>query len=345
MQVLGVLGTGAERDAAALLRARRREGLRVRGARLPAAGDAALPEERRSFVAAHGALWPDPAYWIEWGSHHPSGPTLSEDEADLLVLAAPDPDSLPAWVTQRRLAGTLPQDPFGRPVMPSVEDGRASLLIGLLGGAAGDQLAAPLAALGDAGERSGIAVRPVRLPLSAAQDLPPGLAGLILPGGSDLASVSAQVMATVFALHRRLPVFGLCLGMQSIATAFAREAGWPDAMPEEVAGPGARRSVVRLPGGRHRLGEAAFAPVAGSRLAALAPDGLRVRMNHRYALAQALPLPPGVLVHRGAEDIAEAIELPGERFVIGLQGHPEFGCEDAMAALWDAFLAAADTTS
>jgi CTP synthase (UTP-ammonia lyase) len=139
--------------------------------------------------------------------------------------------------------------------------------------------------------------------------------------------------------------------MQSMATAAMRRGGADGAMPEEVAGPGEGRSftLMRDAAGavRHRLGDTALAPAPGSRLAALAPSGTRVRMHHRYALNAALgsALAAGGLVvsAASADGIAEAVEAPGQCFHVGLQGHPELGVDAGLAAVWDGFVAAAQT--
>jgi CTP synthase (UTP-ammonia lyase) len=217
-----------------------------------------------------------------------------------------------------------------------------TLRIGLLGGTEDPALQPAVgAAIGDAADRMGVTIELVTL--ADPKALPRGLAGLVLPGGSAMASVPAQCEAALQAADSGLPVFGLCLGMQSMATALMRGT-WPDAMLEEIAGPGAHRSFVRLRGAagpRHRLGEARFVPAPGTRLAELMPKGAAVRLNHRYAMAPDAPLPTEATIHHGPDGIAEAIELTGHPFFIGLQGHPEFGCDPALAVLWDGFLAAA----
>jgi hypothetical protein len=344
MRVLAILGEGAERAAAARLRAARAAGETVLAARLPAAGDAALPPGAREFVAAHGALWPNEAYWLEWGSDSALAPGLPGDGADLLVIACPD-GAAPAGAMAEP-AMPVPADTFGRPLPPATARGRA-LRIGLLGGMERPGAnPAPLATLGDAADRLGLAVEPVFLdPAEARSALPGDLAGVILPGGGNMRAVSAQIAATDIALDRDLPLLGLCLGMQAMATVFVRRAGWPDATLEEIAGPGPGRSFTRLRdaagAGWHRLGETIVRPAADTLLGQIWPDGAAVRVNHRFALAPDIPGTAGAVVHRDPSGIAEAIELPGHAFLVGLQGHPELGRGAALDRLWDAFLVAA----
>ena len=260
MRVLAILGDGAERDAGRRLRLERAAGATVLGARLPTLGDAALPPDAREFVTQHGALWPNPAYWLEWGSDLALGPTLPRAGADLLVIACPDPSARPN-ADECHVACPPPTDPFGRPAATQPRPGRP-LRIGLLGGMHLPHAnPAPLATLGDAAERLGL---PVLAEFLARDVLPNDLAGLILPGGGNLNAISAQIAAAATALDRNLPVLGLCLGMQSMTTTLARLAGWPDAMLEERAGPGRQRSFTRLRDelgrGWHRVGEVVVTP-------------------------------------------------------------------------------------
>jgi CTP synthase len=169
---------------------------------------------------------------------------------------------------------------------------------------------------------------------------------MILPGGADMGQVAPQIALAERALAAGVPLFGLCLGMQSMATALVRAALWPDAVFEEIDGPGPCRSFVRMRGptgdGLHRLGDHALRPVPGSRLGALLPEGAMVRMNHRYRFNPEIDTAamPAAVWHWSG-DILDAVEVPSHPFFIGLQGHPEIGCDPALAALWDGFLRAA----
>jgi CTP synthase len=336
MRILGVHGALAEHAAARQILALRGEGLRVAAARLASAADATLPAGACEFVVAHGALWPNAAFWLEWAS----GIALlaMDAAADVLVLAADAPrgDIQGAdWIPATRGA----VDSFGRPLDPRTPAGPA-LRIGIVGSAQHHRAVNPavLARLGDAADRCALAVKPVFVPADSAP-----VHGLILPGGADMAQVAPQIAAAQAALDGGLPAFGLCLGMQSMATALMR-ATWPDAMPEEVAGPGERRSFVRA--ARHYLGERAFRPLPGTHLAALLPGGARARINHRYRLNPAFAPPARIVLHAAGEDgIVDALEVPEHPFFIGLQGHPELGVDPALDRLWDAFLAACAAAS
>jgi CTP synthase len=330
-----VRGPGAERAAAALIRARH-----------PAPAVAAFlgPVAVGDFVTADGRFLPNAALWLEWATGQPLPEGVPP--AAPLVVAAPDPATAPIPGFEIIAADAVPvlADRFGRPSLVQREDAAGDCRIGLLGNAHHHRHVYPavLAQLGDAADRTGIAVAPVLLSADEAltEGVLAGLDGMILPGGADMGQVAPQIALAERALAMGVPLFGLCLGMQSMATALVRAALWPDAVFEEIDGPGPRRSFVRMRG--HRLGDHAFRPVPGSRLGALLPEGARLRMNHRYRFNPEIDTAtmPAAVWHWSG-DILDAVEVPSHPFLIGLQGHPEIGCDPALAALWDGFLRAA----
>jgi len=352
MERIGFYGPQAERAAAQAIRPAKAAGVHVRAYRPEQSGDGALASGAREFVASHGALWSSQAFWLEWATDVAlEALPPPEGAADLLVVATAEPRAGLAdrWTDTAGLS--IPQDRFGRPGAVEKPMGPAPLRIAILGDERHHREAspAPLARLGDAAERLGLDVLPVFITADSlrAQGLPAEIAGAILPGGSDMDQVSAQVKAASLLLEDGRPAFGLCLGMQSQATELMRRGGWDEAMPEEVVGLGPERSFIRLRDANdtplHRLGNACFTPQAGSRLAALLPPETAVRMNHRYRLNPAYPSAQSnqAVFHVNAEDgIGDAIEVTGHPFFIGLQGHPEFGLGPPLARLWDAFLQA-----
>jgi len=76
----------------------------------------------------------------------------------------------------------------------------------------------------------------------------------------------------------------------------------------------------------------------GSRLRSLVgADTAQVNSVHHQALRDA----PGLQVAAVASDgVIEAIEIPGHRFCIGLQWHPEYGVSPADTAIINGFVAA-----
>lgn len=112
-------------------------------------------------------------------------------------------------------------------------------------------------------------------------------------------------------LRRDKPVLGICAGMQMLAclsggrlTSDLR-AMKPDAIEHDRRG--SSHTVDILP---------------GSRLAAIIADPqICVNTFHREAVAN-LPLPAVASAH-ASDGIIEAIEIPGQRFAIGIQWHQE----------------------
>lgn len=328
MRTIVIAGLDAPRRATAEIISLRRQGVDIAVQLLTGPDDDRLPDSERSFPSACGKLLRNDAFWLEWASGRPLfAPAPAVAEALIVVSRDQAASALPPK--------DLPSDAYGRPLHPRAAT--RSCRVGILGRA--EEQGAVLAALGDAADRVGVAVQPVFF-----RGEMPELDAVLLPGGADMAPVESQITAADAAIRADLPLFGLCLGMQCIATALMRQT-WPGTTLEEVAGPGPRRSFVRWrdPAGipAHRLGDRPFHPAPGTRLAELLPDGATVRMNHRYHLAPDAALPGCVRLHPGKEGPMDAIELSDRRFCLGLQGHPELGCDPALGRLWDEFLHAA----
>ena len=184
-------------------------------------------------------------------------------------------------------------------------------------------------------------------------------AGILLPGGSDMGNVPGQIRAARFALARGVPVLGLCLGMQTMTTAFAQRVLGDGMVNLAEADPEARtKSFVAMAADttadgsailpEHRTGDADVDLVAGTRLAALVGmQTMRVRCNHRFHLAASLrrDLQEAGLVFSAtsfAGRVVDAVEWPAHPFFLGLQGHPELTpATSAPHPVFPAFLLAA----
>lgn len=211
---------------------------------------------------------------------------------------------------------------------------------------------AGLAALGDAADALG-----VELDLCFIDPTAPGpapldeVSGLLLPGGSAMANVAGQIAAARQALAANIPTLGLCLGMQSMATAYLQGLpGFARANMAEAAADAALHSFVPMAGhpglAAHRLGDQTLRIVQPS-LAQRLGDHPTIRCNHRYMLN---PEVRQAMLTAGLEitatdaggHIADAIEVPAKRFFKGLQGHPELASRPgAPYPLFEDFLRAA----
>lgn len=155
------------------------------------------------------------------------------------------------------------------------------------------------------------------------------LDGLVLGGGADLDPAlygaerepltdirpdrdSAEMLLARAALAADLPILGVCRGMQvlTIAAGGTLHQHLPDMLGHEKHRP--------APGvyGSH---EAQFTP--GSRIAALMGDDLGIHCYHHQGVADAGALN---VTGRTEDGLAEAVEDPDRRFVLGVQWHPEF---------------------
>jgi putative glutamine amidotransferase len=176
-----------------------------------------------------------------------------------------------------------------------------------------------------------------------------GLAGLLVPGGGDFlpprpypdgvhfdripeAQLARDEARLAAALARRLPVLGICFGMQLLA----KLAGGRFVYDLATERPAAESHQLPPLEGRHGI---AIAP--GSRLAALLrATHARVNSSHHQAV-----LEPGRglrVVARADDGVVEAVESPDpERFVLGVQWHPERMPPGHRSRLFPPFVAAA----
>ena len=259
---------------------------------------------------------------------------------------------------------TWRRDAFGRPARVGVSDERPCagppLRVLIIGDETlqRDVYPASVAALGDAADAAGRAVSlrfiDPRRPMQRSWDqILREVDGLVLPGGSDMEQVRGQIDAARAAIRSDVPTLGLCLGMQTMSTAVAQDiADIDDANLTEADPSAATKTFVRLRDQRgrpeFRVGVQRCRIVPGTRLAALVDgaDAIDVHYNHRFVLEPALH---GRLIDAGLRlcglqedrDLVDAIEMPGLRFFLGLQGHPELASRRGAAhPVFAGFLAA-----
>lgn len=162
-----------------------------------------------------------------------------------------------------------------------------------------------------------------------------GLDGLVITGGKDIDPASygqqrhpateepaqdrdAWELALLGeALKRKLPVLGICRGAQVLNVALGGTLH--QHLPDVIGHTG------------HRAGNAVFTTlpvrtVPGTRLAALIGESTDVKCYHHQAIAE---LGEGLVVSAwDADGVIEAVELPGDGFVVAVQWHPEESLDD-----------------
>lgn len=184
-----------------------------------------------------------------------------------------------------------------------------------------------------------------------------GVDGILVPGGFGDRGIEGMVLAAQYARVNRIPYFGICLGLQIAAIAFARNVlGLRDANSGEFAPESQNRVIDLMPdqqgnlpkGGSMRLGAYPCRVAPGTRLAACyGQSEVSERHRHRYEFNndfRQLFLTHGIVFSGTSPDghLVEALELPAHDFYIGVQYHPEFKSRPYRAhPLFRAFLAAA----
>lgn len=161
------------------------------------------------------------------------------------------------------------------------------------------------------------------------------LDGLMLIGGADVtprsygAEAHPETVATrpdrdeherrllAAALDRDIPVLGICRGAQLLTVALGGTLR--QHLPEELGHTGHRPSVGVF--GRTRVSTA-----PGSLVAGILGDEVTVPCYHRQGLVEeGTKLVPTAWAEDG---LVEAVELPGARWVLGVQWHPEEDPDD-----------------
>ncbi|MCL2223535.1 MAG: CTP synthase [Defluviitaleaceae bacterium] len=166
-----------------------------------------------------------------------------------------------------------------------------------------------------------------------------GIDGMIIPGGFGDRGIEGKIAACKFARENDIPFLGICLGMQVAVIEFARNVCGLDGANSAEFDEIAAHKVIDImaeqigrvgSGGTMRLGAYPCETEKGSLLRKLYnSDTISERHRHRFELNNAYRQ---VLSENGLSicgvspdgNLAEAIELPSNRFFVGVQFHPEF---------------------
>ncbi len=173
--------------------------------------------------------------------------------------------------------------------------------------------------------------------------------GILVPGGFGYRGIEGKVRAIKFAREKRMPFFGICLGMQCAVIEFARNVcglsanssefdlnakdpviylmeRWYDYKKDRVE----IRSESSQMGGTMRLGAYPCILKEGTKaLKAYGRKELSERHRHRYEFNNAYR---GILTRHGLRisgvspdgELVEMIEIDDHPWFIGCQFHPEF---------------------
>ena len=163
--------------------------------------------------------------------------------------------------------------------------------------------------------------------------------GILVPGGFGDRGIEGKIRVVQLARERRIPFFGLCLGLQVAVIEFARHVlKLPDANSTEF-NPATRFPVIDLipeqkavedKGATMRLGTYDCALKRGSLARrAYGRSIVSERHRHRYEVNnkfRKLVQDAGLLVSgvHAAKDLVEIVELKGHPWFVAVQFHPEF---------------------
>jgi CTP synthase len=184
--------------------------------------------------------------------------------------------------------------------------------------------------------------------------------GVIVPGGFGYRGIEGMVKAAKFARERRMPYFGLCLGMHIMVIELGRSAFQSDKVNStEFDDVSAYPVIDLLPeqrgveekGGTMRLGTYPCHLVAGTTAAlAYGTEVVYERHRHRYEFNNDFrqPLEEAGLVASGLSPdgkLVEIAELTGHPWMLACQFHPEFRSRpDSPHPLFVGFIGAAKET-
>jgi CTP synthase len=166
-----------------------------------------------------------------------------------------------------------------------------------------------------------------------------GYDGILVPGGFGKRGIAGMLNAIRYAREKKVPYFGICLGMQTACIEFARNVvGLADANSSEFDPATAHRVIYKLRelrgveelGGTMRLGSWPCKLEPGS-LAhqAYGQSEINERHRHRYEFNREYEEPltaAGLNITGTTPDgtYVEIVEVAGHPYFLGCQFHPEF---------------------
>jgi CTP synthase len=181
--------------------------------------------------------------------------------------------------------------------------------------------------------------------------------GILVPGGFGSRGINGMVKASAWAREKKIPYFGICLGMQIMVIDWGRNVlGWTDADSTEfnqetkhpVVSLLADQVNVKDYGGTMRLGKSESVAEPESRLfAAYKEKNIFERHRHRYEFSNQYRGEMGqsglkLTAFTADGSLVECVEWPEHPWGLGVQFHPEFKSKPTAAGpLFRDFIAAA----
>jgi CTP synthase len=184
-----------------------------------------------------------------------------------------------------------------------------------------------------------------------------GLDGILVPGGFGDRGTEGKIAAARYAREKKIPYYGLCLGLQIAVIEFARNVlklrganslEFDPRAPNPVINMMEEQKKITDKGATMRLGSYECALTPGTQAArAYRATSIRERHRHRFEVNNAYvgQLQRAGLIVSGINPrrhLVEIMELRNHPWFVGVQFHPEFQSKPSAAhPLFAAFVAAA----
>jgi CTP synthase len=166
-----------------------------------------------------------------------------------------------------------------------------------------------------------------------------GVDAILVPGGFGVRGTEGKIAAVRYAREKKVPFFGICLGLQMAVVEFSRTVlglaqanslEFNEHTPHPVVTLMESQVKVQDKGGTMRLGSYACALKPGSLAHKLyGEDHIQERHRHRYEVNNAYRgrlQEAGLVIsgHNPELNLVEMIELTDHPYFVGCQFHPEF---------------------
>lgn len=163
--------------------------------------------------------------------------------------------------------------------------------------------------------------------------------GILVPGGFGSRGIEGKIQAAKYARENDIPYFGICLGLQTAVIEYSRDVlGLSGADSREFDEEAEDKVIDFMPdqngdipkGGTMRLGAYPCVITPGSMMEnAYGSTEISERHRHRYEVnndyRERLQEAGMALTGQSPDgSLVEAIEIPANRFFVGVQFHPEF---------------------